>query len=158
MPDTTHQKKTIYLAADHAGFDCKNAVREWLLGEGFMVVDCGPDEYDAVDDFPGLIAPAAQAVAAQPTQRCAVVFGGSGQGEAMIANRYLGVRATVYYGGTDDIITLSRDHNDANVLAIGARFVSQDEVKRLLWVWLHTPASTDAKYRRRNQALDTVPK
>lgn len=144
----------VILAADHAGFAHKSAVREWLAAEGFRVVDVGAYVYDEADDFPAFMAAAARNVQESPSTVRAILFGGSGQGEAMQANRFPGVRATVVYGGPDEIVTLSRSHNDANVLSVGARFVSIDETKRLIWLWLHTAGPTDEKYHRRNQALD----
>jgi ribose 5-phosphate isomerase B len=148
---------TIHLAADHAGLLHKDAVCNWLQSLGLSVVDHGPHTFDPLDDFPDTIAPAARAVAAHPLQEKAIVFGGSGQGEAMVANRFPALRAAVYYGGPDDIITLSRTHNDANVLSIGARFVSVDDAKRVIWLWLHTSVADDQKYVRRNTKLSTVP-
>jgi len=156
MPALSHFGKTVYLASDHAGFEYKNTVYNWLLSEGWKAVDCGPAEYQAEDDFPALIAPAARLVAQAPAESCALIFGGSGQGEAMTANRHVGVRAAVYYGGNDAIVTLSREHNDANVLSIGARFVAIDEVKRVVWLWLHTTSNYEEKYQRRNSLLDSV--
>lgn len=148
--------KTVYVAADHAGFEYKAAVVSWLTNEGYTVIDVGATTYDPQDDFPDYIMAAAVAVSAAPTTRAAIIFGGSGQGEAMAANRFPGVRATVYYGGSDDIITLSREHNDANVLAIGARFISLDDTKRVIWSWLHLPAGIDDKYARRNRKIDSI--
>jgi ribose 5-phosphate isomerase B len=147
---------TVYLAADHAGFSHKEAIKEWLVAEGFTVIDVGASVFDAKDDFPSYMFNAALGVQ-QNNDACAIIFGGSGQGEAMAANRFVGVRATVFYGGDEDIITLSRTHNDANILSIGARFVSIDDVKRLAWQWLHTATNTEEKYARRNVALDTPP-
>jgi len=143
----------IYLATDHAGFSHKESVKEWLLAEGYSVTDCGAYTYDSEDDFPVFIKQAAEAVAAG--KGVSILFGGSGQGEAMVANRFKGVRATVYYGGSDEIVALSRQHNDANVLSIGARFVSVDDTKRVIWQWLHTDSLPEEKYKRRNQQLDT---
>ena len=74
----------------------------------------------------------------------------------MMANRFRGVRATVFYGGTEEIITLSREHNDANVLSIGARFVDEHLAKKVIWDWLHAAPATDKKYARRNKKLDTL--
>ena len=148
------ERPVIYLATDHAGLGIKNDVRDWLLSEDFTVEDCGAHTYNAEDDFPDFIQIAAAAVAAAPAKRKAIIFGGSGQGEAMQANRFKGVRAAVYYGGDPEIITLSRQHNDANVLSIGARFVSPDLAKEMIWKWLHTGVSTEEKYRRRNLKLD----
>lgn len=148
--------RTIYLAADHAGFLHKEAIREWLESENYLVVDSGAYALDQEDDFTDVVARAAIAVGEAPEARAAIIFGGSGQGEAMMANRFPGVRATVYYGGDDAIITLSREHNDANVLSIGARFVSPDESKRVIWNWLHGPTSVIEKYKRRNRRLDLL--
>ncbi len=145
---------TVYLATDHAGFALKNAVKEWLVGEGFTVKDCGATVFDETDDFPDFISLAAKAVSRRPKSSRAIIFGGSGQGEAMRANRFKGVRATVYYGGDESIITLSRLHNDANVLSIGARFVGEDLAKKVIWDWLHQPTDGDKKYARRNKKLD----
>lgn len=146
--------RTIYLASDHAGFQHKEAVLDWLVLEGLQVIDVGAMTYDAEDDFPDFIQIAAKAVSNNPASTCAVIFGGSGQGEAMSANRYKGVRATVYYGYNEEIISLSREHNDANVLSIGARHVSLDDTKKVIWQWLHTEASSDPKYHRRNLKID----
>lgn len=147
---------TIYLATDHAGLELKNAVKEWLVSEGFTIEDCGAHEYDPHDDFPDFIKLAATAVAEDPQGRRAIIFGGSGQGEAMLANRYKGVRASVYYDGPPEIVTLARQHNNANVLSIGARFISTNKAKEAIWAWLHTESLTDEKYLRRNQKLDEI--
>ena len=148
--------RTIYLAADHAGYAHKEAVKAWLEAEEYAVIDEGAFLYDPEDDFTDVIARAAIAVAEAPATRLAIIFGGSGQGEAMMANRFAGVRATVYYGGGDEIIKLSREHNDANVLSIGARFVSLDETKKVIWDWLHYDTSPNEKYERRNRKLDIL--
>ncbi len=146
--------RTIYLATDHAGFAHKEAVKHWLITEGRTVIDVGASHYDEGDDFPDFIKLAAQKVARETETSAAIIFGGSGQGEAMVANRYVGVRATVYYGGQPEIITLAREHNDANVLSIGARFVSIDEAKQVIWAWLQTEKGSDPKYHRRNVKID----
>ncbi len=156
MADTV-QFKHIYLATDHAGLAHKDAVRGWLEAEGFSVTDFGAFVENPSDDFPTFISQAARVVSYYP-QHAALIFGGSGQGEAMLANRFPHVRAAVYYGGPDEIVTLSREHNDANVLSIGARFVSIDETKRLIWEWLHTPRLEDEKYVRRNQQIAHITK
>lgn len=139
----------IYLATDHAGFELKNQVKDFLLEAGYIVEDLGAHTYDALDDYPDFIALAAAAVSKQPAQTKAVIFGGSGQGEAMLANRYKGVRATVYYGGPTEIVTLSRQHNDANVLSLGARFVSFEEAKEAIVLWLESVPLAGEKYERR---------
>ena len=146
--------RTIYLATDHAGFAHKEAVKAWLVSEGLSVIDVGASHYDEGDDFPDFIKLAAQKISKDSEGSIALIFGGSGQGEAMAANRFTGVRATVYYGGQPAIITLSREHNDANVLSIGARFVSIDEAKAVIWDWLQGVKGTDEKYHRRNVKID----
>ena len=122
----------IHLATDHAGFEHKTAVAQWLQSEGFEVVDHGAHGYEPEDDFPDFIAAAAAAVSRNPEESKGIIFGGSGQGEAMVANRFPNVRATVYYGGDTSIPALSRQHNDANVLSIGARFVTLDQTKEII--------------------------
>lgn len=149
-------KKTIYLATDHAGFALKNAVKQWLQAEGFAVEDCGAYEENAEDDFTDFISKVAYAVAQMPQRRVGIIFGGSGQGEAILANRYLGVRAAVYYGGEERIVALSREHNDANVLSIGARFVDEALAKKVIWDFLHTDALPDQKYKRRNSKIRKI--
>ncbi len=150
-------KPTIHLATDHAGFELKGEVKRWLEENGYTVVDHGAHQYDALDDFPDYIKLAAEAVSKEPTTR-AIIFGGSGQGEAMVANRFPHVRTTVFYGGDEEIITLSRQHNDANVLSIGARFVSLETLKRILPTWLTEPHLADPKYERRNQKIERLTK
>ncbi|MEZ4104269.1 MAG: RpiB/LacA/LacB family sugar-phosphate isomerase [Candidatus Paceibacterota bacterium] len=150
--------KTIHLATDHAGFDHKEQIRLWLADSVYKVVDHGAKENHPLDDFPDFISLAAVAVSKNPQNSCAIIFGGSGQGEAMMANRYTDVRAVVYYGGNEGIVKLSRIHNNANVLSIGARFVSVDETKDLILKWLATPFSDDEKYQRRNDKIDSLSK
>ena len=150
-------KPTIHLATDHAGLERKGEVLAWLEGRGYSVVDHGAHHFDASDDFPDFIKLAAEAVSKEPTSR-AIIFGGSGQGEAMVANRYPHVRATVFYGGDEEIIALSRQHNDANVLSIGARFVTLDTLTRILPIWLSEEVLADPKYERRNQKIERLTK
>jgi ribose 5-phosphate isomerase B len=153
-----NEKPTIHLATDHAGYALKNEVVCWLKDNGYTVVDHGAHQYDEGDDFPDYIKLAAEAVSKAPVANRAIIFGGSGQGEAMVANRFPHVRATVFYGGTEEIIALSRAHNDANVLSIGARFVSFETLERIIPVWLSAAALTDPKYERRNQKIERIAK
>ncbi|MCB9815071.1 RpiB/LacA/LacB family sugar-phosphate isomerase [Candidatus Nomurabacteria bacterium] len=147
----------IHLATDHAGFYHKEAVASWLKEAGFDVQDHGAVEYDELDDFTDFISKAAEAVNDDPNSK-AVIFGGSGQGEAMLANSYPMVRAVVYYGGDEIIPVLSRQHNDSNILSIGARFVDVDLTKKLIWDWLHAEALSDEKYQRRNKKIAEITK
>ena len=149
---------TIHVATDHAGFEHKEAVASWLTQEGYTVVDHGSYHFDAVDDFPDFISLAASAVNEDPQSSRGIIFGGSGQGEAMMANSYPHVRAVVYYGGDKTVPIISRQHNDANVLSIGARFVDVNMSKQVIWDWLHTQPLTDEKYQRRNQKMIEITK
>lgn len=143
------KNKTIYLATDHAGFELRNFCTTYLREQGYNVEDMGAHDYDPNDDFPVFIKKAAQKVSEAPENSLGIIFGGSGQGEAMIANRFDNVRATVYYGGSLDIIKLSKQHNDANILSIGARFVSKRKLKKILKIWLSEELDDHPKYQRR---------
>lgn len=148
----------IYLATDHAGFELKEKVKAWLKERGYTVHDEGAFELNPEDDYPDFVRVAAKQVAGNPEEDRAIIFGGSGQGEAMVANRYPGVRATVYYGGQPEIIDLSRSHNNANVLALGARFVSAKEAFEAIETWLKAPAATDERHLRRVAKIDELVK
>ncbi len=140
----------IYLATDHAGFELKNVIKEHLEKTGlYEVEDCGAFTHEPLDDYPDYISEAAKKVSCSPTDSRAIIFGGSGQGEAMLANRYKNVRAAVYYGGPKEIVTLSREHNDSNIFSLGARFVSHSEAIEVVDVWLETGFLSDDKYIRR---------
>ena len=107
----------IHLATDHAGLDLKNSIKTYLLNKGFEVKDHGAHEYAPQDDYPDFIFPCAKAVAKDIDSR-GIILGGSGQGEAMAANRIKGIRAAVFYNGPQEIIKLSREHNNANILSL----------------------------------------
>lgn len=148
---------TIILASDHAGFAHKEAVKKFLQEKGTTVLDVGAHEPIEGDDYPTYMAAAAIKVAEDMKgETKAIIFGGSGQGEAMVANRFPGVRAVVWYGGSMDIVKLSREHNDANVLSIGARFVSEEEVLKAVELWLATAFSRDERHVRRIGQIDAI--
>ncbi|MDO8602043.1 MAG: RpiB/LacA/LacB family sugar-phosphate isomerase [bacterium] len=138
----------IHLAADHAGFLLKERIKEVLMKAGHAVLDHGAFSLDKKDDYPDFINQAAEAISKNPADK-AIILGGSGEGEAMAANRFKNVRAAVYYGGDDKIITLSREHNNANVLALGARFLTEREALHAVKTWLATAFSDDARHKRR---------
>ena len=142
----------IHLATDHAGLELKNAIKDCLKEKGHEVTDHGAHEYDAQDDYPDFIFPCARAVAADPESR-GIILGGSGQGEAMAANRIKGVRAAVYYGSEREIARLSREHNNANVLSLGARFISEQEIYDIIETWLDEPFE-GGRHQRRIDKLD----
>ena len=126
---------TIVLATDHAGFDLKEYVKKYLSNLNYDIKDFGAFEYESKDDYPDFINPAAKFIS-ENDNTMGIIFGGSGQGEAMAANRFKGVRAAVFYGGSDKIIELSRLHNDANVLSFGSRFVEPEDAIDLIEKWL----------------------
>jgi ribose 5-phosphate isomerase B len=142
------------MATDHAGFVLRNEIVTYLETLPVQVVLCGAHQLDPQDDFTDFIPPAIAHMTAHGTRAGAIIFGGSGQGEAMAANRHAGVRATVYYGGALSIVSLGRQHNNANVLSLGARFLTVADAIQAIDVWLHTPPLPDEKYARRNAALD----
>lgn len=140
----------IYLATDHAGFESKEGIKKFLQQEGFEVEDCGAYTFDPADDYPDFISIAAQKVSENPNER-AIIFGKSGQGEAMVANKFANVRAAVYCGGDKDfeMVKLSRQHNDANVLSLGSGFLSEDEAKQAVKIWLIEKFSGEDRHARR---------
>lgn len=148
------QNKTILFATDHAGFELRDFVLDHLNSLGYEVEDMGPKKERGEDDYPDIIGPVAKKISEKPDTYVGIVMGGSGQGEAMVCNRYPHVRATVFYGGDEDIITLSREHNDANVLSLGARFLSADQAKKAAELWLTTEFSGEERHVRRIGKID----
>ncbi|HIF83431.1 MAG TPA: ribose 5-phosphate isomerase B [Candidatus Marinimicrobia bacterium] len=143
----------IHIATDHAGLDLKNIIRDYLISKGHEVTDHGAHEYDALDDYPDYIFPCAKAVASDLESR-GIILGGSGQGEAMAANRVKGVRAAVFYNGPVEIVKLSREHNNANILSLGARFMTEDEIYGVIEMWLDEPFG-GGRHQRRIDKLDS---
>jgi ribose 5-phosphate isomerase B len=143
----------VLLASDHAGFELKEALVLFLRERGYEVEDLGPATLEPNDDYPDYLMLLGRRVAAEKGAM-GIGIGGSGQGEAIAVNRVKGARAAVYYGGPKEIITLSREHNDANVLSLGARFMSIGEAKEAVVLWLTTPFSNDERHIRRIGKLD----
>ena len=146
----------IYIGSDHAGFELKEKLKGYLKERGYDVADSGPYAYDQADDYPDYITPVARKVSENPDTVRGIILGGSGQGEAMMANRFANVRAMVYYGGPLDIIKVARGHNDANILSLGARFMSEDEAKSALELWLETPFSDEERHVRRIKKIEKL--
>jgi ribose 5-phosphate isomerase B len=150
----------IHFASDHAGYDLKEQLKKYVADLGYSVVDHGTHSQESCD-YPDFISPCAQAVAADgvTSDGFGIILGGSGQGEAMCANRIKGVRAAVYYGKSGmqldsagaslDMITSVREHNNANILSIGARFITDDEARQAVRTFLETPFSGDERHMRR---------
>ena len=165
----------IYFAADHAGFDLKAKLMAFVSDRStaatpFDVRDCGAFAYDPADDYPDIIARAGAALAADAAQGIesrAIVLGASGQGEAMAMNRFKGVRCALYYGAPDraqtdasgrelDMLSSTRAHNDANALALAARFLSEDETKDAVARWLGQSFGGEGRHIKRIGKLDTL--
>ena len=136
----------VHVGADHAAYELKNAVVDALRADGHDVVDHGPHDYDAEDDYPRFCVPAAEAVAAEPGS-LGVVLGGSGNGEQIAANKVAGVRAALAYD--TDTAVLAREHNDATVVSIGARKHTPDEAIGLVRSFLATDFSGAERHARR---------
>jgi len=144
----------IYIGADHAGFLLKEELKKILETEGHEVEDFGAFKLDPKDDYPDFVIPVAKAVSLN-TRSLGIVLGGSGQGEAITANKIIGIRSAVYYGGSLDIVRLSKEHNSANVLSLGARFINLDEAKEAVRTFIETPFLREERHIRR---LDKVEK
>lgn len=168
----------VYLATDHAGFNLKEKIKEYLLEKGlpagrqeYEVEDCGAYEFDEGDDYPDFISLAAKKISQSPHDR-AVIFGGNGQGEAMTANKFPNVRCAVFYSpvlpkeaidiagnkSTDsfEMIRLAREHNDANILSLAARFVSLEDAQKAVDVFLQTSFSNAERHKRRIEKMTAI--
>lgn len=161
----------IALSTDHAGFEELPKLQAFLEQQGHECVNFGPKEFDESDDYPDFIRPAAEAVANGECE-LGIIWGGSGQGEAIVANRVSGVRCMVYYGPAEakrainaegqaaqddlEILRLSREHNNANMLSLAARFLSDDQVKEAVKVWLDTPFTGIKRHARRIKKIDEL--
>ena len=143
----------IALGTDHAGFDLKEVVKKFLEENNYEVKDFGAYEYDSADDYPDFINPTAEFVS-KNNDAMGIIFGGSGQGEAMSANRYKGVRAAVFYGGPDKIVSLSRQHNNANILSLGSRFIEPEHAINVIKLWIST-AFEGGRHQKRIDKLDS---
>ncbi len=136
----------VYLGSDHAGFELKAVLAEHLRGAGHDVIDCGADRYEPEDDYPPYCIGTAQRVVAEPGS-LGVVVGGSGNGEQIAANKVTGARAALAYDLPTAI--LARQHNDANVLGLGARMHSQESAIAIADAFVNTPFSEDPRHVRR---------
>lgn len=160
----------IYLATDHGGFELKNKLVEYVTSLGYEAEDCGAFVNDLQDDYPALIASAARKLSEDSQAGIdsrAIVIGASGQGEAMVANRFKGVRCALYYGPAKkdqkdmsgrslDLLSSAREHNDANCLSLGARFISEDEAKDAVKKWLSIQFSAEERHVRRIKQIDAL--
>ncbi|MEV0845775.1 ribose-5-phosphate isomerase [Streptomyces sp. NPDC049954] len=145
----------VYLGSDHAGYELKNHLVEWLTAHGHEPVDCGPHVFDAQDDYPPFCLRAAERAAADP-EALGVVIGGSGNGEQIAANKVEGVRCALAW--SVQTAKLGREHNNANVVSVGARMHSTDEATSFVEVFLATPYSDEARHTRRIDMLSAYEK
>ncbi len=158
----------IYIGTDHTGYEIKERMKVYLGELGHDVEDKGAFEYDAGDDYPDFIRPVAEGVAGDEAS-LGIIIGGSGQGEAMCANRVPGARAALFYGGAlakgaidinggesndpFEIVKLARVHNNANILSLSARFLSEDEMKFAAELFIATKFEGEARHIRRIEKL-----
>lgn len=157
--------RIIHIGADHAGFGLKTDLIEYLEKKGYEVIDHGAYDYEEDDDYPDYVIPVASEISSDLDNHSkGIVIGGSGQGEAIVANRFPNVRAVVFNGQYEpndgrevpNEIVLSREHNDSNVLSLGARFLSTAEAIEALDLWLETAFSGEERHVRRIQKIDSL--
>ena len=136
----------VYLGCDHAGYELKQAIVEHLESSGHEPVDCGAFTYDAEDDYPAFCIAAAERTLADP-ESLGIVIGGSGNGEQMAANKVTGIRCALVW--SEETAVLARQHNDAQVVAVGGRMHTVEEMTRFVEVFLATPFSEEERHARR---------
>jgi ribose 5-phosphate isomerase B len=162
-----------YIASDHAGLELKKELIPFIKNMDFRyeVEDMGPFKFDENDDYPDFMAPLAKKIQAEPAS-LGIIIGGSGEGEAMVANRFKGVRAAVFYGEAKpiqyidmtmkasqdpyEIVKLARAHNNANILSIGARFASSAESKMAVQLFIDTKFTNEERHTRRIKKIDSL--
>lgn len=137
----------VCLATDHAGFDLKEKVKFFLQQEGYEVEDFGANSFDKNDDYPDFISKVGEAVAMDPQNLRGIVFGKSGAGECIVANKYKGVRA--FLAVNEKNVKLAREHNDANVMSLGSEIVPLPQAEKLVTLFLKTPFSEEERHKRR---------
>jgi len=144
--------KKIYISGDHAGFKLKGKLKPWLEKKGFTVKDFGPHKYNKNDDYPDFVIPMAKAIS-KNKNIMGIIIAGSGQGEAIAVNKIKGIRAALYHGGNPKIVKVTREHNNSNVLSFGSRFVTENEAKKAIDIFLKTPFGK-GRHRRRLKKIE----
>ena len=142
----------VYLATDHAGFALKEKIREFLAKE-YEVIDCGAYSFDLTDDYPKFIAKVGEAIENDPSS-FGIIFGKSGAGEEIVANKFKNVRAVE--GFSAENVRLSRVDNNANVLSLGSEFETLEKAKELVEIFLKTPFSNDPRHVRRIEEIKNL--
>jgi ribose 5-phosphate isomerase B len=144
----------IYLATDHAGFELKENIKKYLQEQNFDVEDLGAFSFEPDDDYPDFISKAAEKVSENPNESMAIVFGKSGAGEEIVANKFKGIRAVL--GFSEDNVRLSRVHNNANILSLGSQFTDFETAKKLVEIFIKTPFSGDERHIRRLSKISAI--
>ena len=137
----------MYLSGDHAGFKIKDRIKKYLEGKGYAVKDFSPKKYNKNDDYPDFVIPMARAMKKNSNSK-GIIIAGSGMGEAIAINKLRGIRAVVYHGKNLKFVKTTREHNDSNVLCMGARFVPLDEMKKAINLFLKTKFAGGRHLRR----------
>ena len=138
--------KKLYVSGDHAGFELKEKLKDFLERKGFEINDFGPHQYNKDDDYPDFVIPMARAVVKNKIR--GLIIAGSGQGENIATNKIKGIRTALYHGGSTKIVQTARKHDDANVLSLGSRFVTESEAKKAINVFLKTKFEKGRHKRR----------
>ncbi|OGJ04072.1 hypothetical protein A3G06_01815 [Candidatus Nomurabacteria bacterium RIFCSPLOWO2_12_FULL_46_14] len=153
----------IFIGTDHAGYGLKEKLVLALRAQGHEVVDKGAYEYNEGDDYPDFIIPVAKEVSQNPDGVRGIVLGATGQGEAICANKFPGVRAAVYYGKSKtvvddeaDIIVRSREHNNTNILSLAGRYLTEEAMLETVNLWLATAYTAEERHVRRLAKIDEI--
>lgn len=145
----------VYLGADHGGFELKEDLKKYLTGLGYELDDMGAHTFNPDDDYTDFVLPVAQKVSQDPQNR-GIVIGRSGQGEAIAANKVKGIRAAVCF--SEEMASRTRDHNNSNVLSLGADFIDAETAKRIVKVFLETSFSEEERHVRRLKKIEEIEK
>lgn len=153
----------IYIGTDHAGYVLKEKLVSFLKLQGHEVVDMGAFEYNEEDDYPDFVVPVAREISKNPNEAKGIILGGTGEGEAIAANRFPHVRAVVNYGeaiavvdNESNVVVRSREHNDSNILSLGARYFTEESMMNTVKLWLDTPFTKDERHIRRLAKIDAI--
>jgi len=153
----------IYIGTDHAGYVLKEKLVSFLKLQGHEVVDMGAFEYNEEDDYPDFVVPVAREISKNSDGARGIILGGTGEGEAIAANRFPHVRAVVNYGeaiavvdNESNVVVRSREHNDSNILSLGARYFTEESMMDTVKLWLDTPFTKDERHIRRLAKIDAI--
>jgi len=153
----------IFIGTDHAGYVLKEKLISSLKLQGYEVIDKGAFEFNEGDDYPDFVIPVAREISKDPNNTKGIILGATGEGEAITANRFPHVRAVVYNGQSEcvvdfeaDVIERSRQHNNANILSLGARYLTEERMMSAVNRWLNTPFSDEERHIRRLAKIDNI--